>query len=253
MCPYTRPTYNGYCTSCKTSHSISENSVVKTKAFELMASFEKIGSIDIFSKKPAEKYSTNPLFQEPRGKMFGILHGSDNDGNETFLYAFSGQYLGQWLAHGWVPPLFDLDRFTMINNRAEKKIKKLTHHLATIDPTKREKITQVLKTKRKQMSQKLMLELHSIYQLHNLKNECKTLHQAFNEQRGIPTGTGDCCAPKLLNAAALQSITPIALTEFYWGKENKSRTKNHRSFYPSCKEKCSPILGFLLCGINSNI
>jgi len=64
----------------------------------------------------------------------------------------------------------------------------------------------------------------------------------------IPTGAGECCAPKLLNYAALNGLKPVGLSEFYWGKENKSGTRQHKQFYPACVEKCQPILGFMLCG-----
>lgn len=247
------PGCSGYCNNCNTNHLLPENSAVRTKAFELMERFEKTGSIDIFSSRPDERFSTKPLFGEPRGKMFGILHGLDTDGRDTFLYAFSGQYATEWLINSWAPPLFDIDLFTMINDQAEKKIKKMTHHITKLNAAGHGRLTKVIKTKRKQMSQQLMLDLHSLYRLHNFKGERKTLQQAFNEQKGIPTGTGDCCAPKLLNSAAIQGIRPTALTEFYWGRENKSGTKKHKAFYPPCKEKCSPILGFLLCGIDSNM
>jgi tRNA pseudouridine32 synthase/23S rRNA pseudouridine746 synthase len=62
-------------------------------------------------------------------------------------------------------------------------------------------------------------------------------------------GVGECCAPKLLNYAALNGLKPLGLSEFYWGKENKSGTRKHGEFYPACAEKCQPILGFMLCGI----
>ena len=34
---------------------------------------------------------------------------------------------------------------------------------------------------------------------------------------GFPTGTGDCCAPKLLHEAALRGLEPAAMAEFWFG------------------------------------
>ena len=93
-----------------------------------------------------------------------------------------------------------------------------------------------------------MKELHGLYHLHNFKGEEANLEEAFSLAKGIPTGSGDCCAPKLLNEAAIRGLNPTGLAEFFWGKETTSGTRFHRNFYPSCEDKCQPILGFLLCG-----
>ena len=86
--------------------------------------------------------------------------------------------------------------------------------------------------------------------LTNFRGETKPLNDIFQDKNGIPTGTGDCCAPKLLNFAVKNNLTPLGLAEFYWGKENKSATRQHGRFYQSCTSKCQPILGFMLCGLD---
>ena len=57
-----------------------------------------------------------------------------------------------------------------------------------------------------------------------------------------------CCAPKLLNQAALAGLAPLSLAEFYFGRENRSQTRQHGRFYAPCTDKCSALLGFMLCG-----
>ena len=96
-----------------------------------------------------------------------------------------------------------------------------------------------------------MKDLHATYLLTNFRGESKSLTDVFLGTSGIPTGTGDCCAPKLLNYAAKHNLTPLGISEFYIGKENRSKTKEHGTFYPACSSKCQPILGFLLCGLTS--
>jgi hypothetical protein len=66
----------------------------------------------------------------------------------------------------------------------------------------------------------------------------------------MPTGTGDCCGPKLLAQAAIEGLRPLGLAEFYWGRENRSGSRRHTTFSASCPEKCGPILGFMLCGLD---
>ena len=95
-----------------------------------------------------------------------------------------------------------------------------------------------------------MQDIHSLYLLTNFHGETANLYQVYADQNGIPTGTGDCCAPKLLNYAAKNRLIPLGIAEFYWGRENRSGSRRHGAFYSSCKEKCEPILGFMLCGLD---
>ena len=93
-----------------------------------------------------------------------------------------------------------------------------------------------------------MKKLHDLYELQNFKGEKKPLAEFFKDTNGIPTGAGDCCAPKLLNHAARNNLRPLGIAEFYWGKTNHSNTREHSQFYSCCVSKCQPILGFMLCG-----
>jgi tRNA pseudouridine32 synthase/23S rRNA pseudouridine746 synthase len=189
------------------------------------------------------KFSTDYLFGEARGHMFGVLECKDSSGNTVVLKAFSGQYNGEWLADGWVPPILDVDEFYRLSDPVDREIKQLDRLIA-------EKKDPELIQRRKALSQELMKNLHALYTLTNFRGEAKPLTEVF--KGGIPTGAGDCCAPKLLNYAALNGLKPLGLSEFYWGKENRSGTRKHGEFYPACAEKCQPILGFMLCGIEES-
>ena len=59
-----------------------------------------------------------------------------------------------------------------------------------------------------------------------------------------PSAAGECAAPKLLQYAIEHQLKPIALTEFWWG--NSTKEKTHNVFYPACKNKCRPILEYML-------
>ena len=59
-----------------------------------------------------------------------------------------------------------------------------------------------LSNKRKVISQKLMKNIHGLYTFQNFRKQKKAIHEIFYSEKGIPTATGDCCAPKLLNYAA---------------------------------------------------
>lgn len=192
------------------------------------------------------RFSTEYLLGEARGKMFGVLVCLNRKGSHTVLRSFSGQYNGIWEADGWAPPLFNTNILHNISQDVEKKIKKLGRKIELQDQNSEKKNSLV--KERKSLSQNLMKDIHALYTVSNFSGESKPLETVYIGT-GIPTGTGDCCAPKLLNYAAQNNLTPVSLAEFYWGKENLSGTRKHGKFYSSCPDKCQPILGYMLCGL----
>ena len=61
-----------------------------------------------------------------------------------------------------------------------------------------------------------------------------------------PSAAGECTAPKLLQYAITHQLKPISLTEFWWGYGIKNKEKEHLLFYPACKDRCRPILEYIL-------
>lgn len=196
---------------------------------------------------PSDFSSTLPLFGEARGKMFGVLECLTLEETRIDLLAFSGQFNGQWSLKGWVPPLFHVDDFHRVNTPKEKEIKLLSRQIEKTPPHSQEWLT--LRKIRKDFSRKLMKDIHALYRVTNFQGETKTLGEVYQGKGNIPTGTGDCCAPKLLNYAAKNGLTPLGICEFFYGKETKSGSHSHGVFSSPCKEKCVPILGFMLCGL----
>ena len=60
-----------------------------------------------------------------------------------------------------------------------------------------------------------------------------------------PAGSGDCCAPKLLQYAFAHGLKPLCLAEFWWGAPPKAEIRHHLHFYPPCRGKCLPILRWM--------
>ncbi|MBU1055843.1 MAG: hypothetical protein KKC46_18750 [Proteobacteria bacterium] len=236
---------SGYCRSCGKTHSIKQGKA-KEYCFELMKTLEEKGRIDFHvpEQQADPRLYLDYLLGEARGQMFGVLECMDLDGHPVMLKAFSGQYNAVWNVEGWVPPLLDTGKFESLVCDVDKQIKALGSRINGMSEgvEKRE-----LTYRRKTMSQNLMKEIHALYHVHNFRSEVRSIFELFTN--GIPTGAGDCCAPKLLNAAAKQKLTPTSLAEFFWGKENRSGTRRQGRFYTACPEKCQPILGFMLCGI----
>ena len=240
--------YSGFWSSCDSFHSFpgGECRLFAQTFMEQLAESKCICS-DLPEHSDRHRLSTDPLFRESRGKMFGVMECHTADGATIFCKAFSGQFNGLWLVDGWVPPLFDVDEWTGVNTGPEMTIKGLSREIqACLDDHEKRN----LQRERKDLSRRLMKDLHSLYRLTNFRGLTYRLTDIFPDKTGIPTGTGDCCAPKLLNFAATNNLVPIRISEFYWGRENKSANRQHGHFYLPCIEKCRPILGFMLCGLS---
>jgi hypothetical protein len=239
----------GYCRRCGRGHSLGPGNTLRycRQLMDLLADHR---TIDLFSSQSplGAKLTTDWLFGAARGKMFGVLECLRPDGTTAILRAFSGQYNGYWLVEGWVPPLFDVDIYSALNKAKEPRIKALSEEIESCK--NHDEKWSILRKERHQLSRQLMQELHSLYQLNNFRGETARLDEVFLGKNGIPTGTGDCCAPKLLSFAAGHNLQPIGLSEFYWGRTNSSGTRQHGSFSVACMEKCTPILGYILCGLD---
>ncbi len=231
------PPFSGNCTLCKKEHIFPGIYSLKL-GYTLMKKMDQ-------GEFQNDSLPLNLLFGEMRGKMFGVMKCLTIDNSEVTLKAFSGQFNGRWHIAGWVPPLFDITRWNRVNAPAEQDIKEIGRSIETcVDPMRKE-----LFRRRRILSQKLMKELHALYRFTNFSGSTLSFSDIFPDDRGIPTGTGDCCLPKLLNFAASHALIPLSFCEFYWGRENKSGTRKHGEFYLPCREKCAPLVGTMLCGL----
>ncbi|PSB31484.1 RluA family pseudouridine synthase [Chlorogloea sp. CCALA 695] len=104
-----------------------------------------------------------------------------------------------------------------------------------------------LKQQRKALSRQLQAQLHENLWLTNFAGESLALTDLI--LGGIPTGTGECCAPKLLHYAATIGLKPLAIAEFWWGSPSIDKVQGQ--FYGACEERCQPLMGFLLSGLPS--
>jgi tRNA pseudouridine32 synthase/23S rRNA pseudouridine746 synthase len=110
------------------------------------------------------------------------------------------------------------------------------------------------------MSQELQLWLFHQYQLLNAHGETKDLvdiWQSYYSRPKLlqkfplpPGGTGDCCAPKLLQYAYQHGLKPVCMAEFWWGAPTKEELRQHLNYYPACRGKCKPILTWMLQGLD---
>ena len=177
------------------------------------------------------------ILWKDKGSMFGILVCLDKDGNEKILKAFSASINSSYIIHGYVPPLFDVSKFNEIVDKYDYQIKELTKKISN-DSNNLDLIN-----KRKDISNKALIETQDLYNFYDINHNIVKLSSIKNEKY-VPTGLGDCCAPKLLNYAFKNNLHPISLAEGFYGKATFE--KQHLKYYPPCEEKCSIILPYML-------
>ena len=185
------------------------------------------------------------------GKMFGVLVAEDQRDRSMilsgikrpvpliFLAAYSGLLEGRNDWPYFVPPVFDAQQPDGYFKLTERTIKDAPDH--------------------KQLSQDLQLWLFHQYQFLNARGETKDLVDVWQDYHSSPKirkkfplppgGTGDCCAPKLLQYAYQHGLKPVCMAEFWWGPSPKSEVRHHGQYYPACSGKCKPVLAWMLQGL----
>ena len=106
-----------------------------------------------------------------------------------------------------------------------------------------------LKKERKEKSNYLQQTLFSKYAFLNQQKELKNLLSIFNNPAiKPPAGSGECAAPKLLQYAFANNLSPITMAEFWWGSSPNAAVRKHKNYYPACQGRCKPILTHMLAG-----
>lgn len=134
-----------------------------------------------------------------------------------------------------------------IDKRYKAKCEELTQKL-----TSAEKNLNALREMRSKRSQDLQHWLFEQFEMLNARGEKCSLNQIFltTPSRIPPSGAGECCAPKLLQYAFSQKLTPIAMGEWWLGTSPKGEVRHAGQFYPACHSKCEPILDYMLQGLD---
>ena len=199
-----------------------------------------------------------------RGKMFGVLvveipkEGPTaivDAGRLGFLAAYSGLLAGRNDWPYFVPPVFDAQQPDGYFKTQEREISRISR-----DSRESRLSRDSSDSSSKQLSQELQTWLFHQYRLLNGRGEVKDLVDIWQEYYNRPKllrkyplppgGTGDCCAPKLLQYAYQQGLKPLCMAEFWWGETTKTELRHHLNYYPACRGKCKPILTWMLQGLD---
>lgn len=192
----------------------------------------------------------DPWLQENGGKMFGVLVVRNDQDEVGFLAAYSGNLAGRNDYPYFVPAVYNLLNPNGYFVKEEAYISAINHQIVELQNSGApETVLAALKAERKQRSQALQEWLFEQYRMNNARGEYYNLMEIFRGKIP-PGGTGECCAPKLMQAAYANGWQPLCMGEFWMGPSPKDELRIEGNFYPSCRSKCKPILEFMLQGLD---
>lgn len=108
-----------------------------------------------------------------------------------------------------------------------------------------------MKERRRKDSEELQDWLFANFKVLNARGESLNLKDIFKStnMKTPPSGAGECCGPKLLQAAYLAGLTPLSIAEYWYGHPKEGEVRIHGVHYPACRGKCLPVLGWMLQGL----
>ena len=235
--------------------------IPKPERFTYPFAYEPHPLCQLAAKEVQAYIGNHPEIKEDadRGKLFGVLvvestSSASRAGGESyyFLAGYSGLLAGRNDWDYFVPPVYDAqqpDGYFKTQERMISQLSSLTPHPSSFNPQTS-----------KEMSQELQLWLFHQYRLLNAHGKEKDLVEIWQNYYNRPKlrkkfplppgGTGDCCAPKLLQYAYQHGLKPVCMAEFWWGATTKTELRQHLNYYPACRGKCKPILTWMLQGLD---
>jgi tRNA pseudouridine32 synthase/23S rRNA pseudouridine746 synthase len=184
-------------------------------------------------------------FNKIKGKMLGVLVVQKADQSYGYLGSHSGKMPNHVVCNKCVPSIFDDSVGDYFINKGMTELSEIA---TSIKNSRNESEINELKIRSKEKSIALQQRLFENYLFVNLSGEKKNLLEIFkaSSHGKPPCAAGECTAPKLLQYAIENKLKPIALAEFWWGKPKENSSKETGDFYPACKERCRPILEYML-------
>lgn len=152
-----------------------------------------------------------------------------------------------WISKGIVHIVVDaVVESEQINVALEKNDREI-HRLTDLINSCEDKIEKSkLKNIRTKLTDESLKNVFSLYDFYRFDGKKISLNKIIEKHNGNlpPAGTGDCCAPKLLNYAFRNDLQIISMDEVFFGKDTKNKT-NGESYAP-CDERCGYILPSIL-------
>ena len=207
-----------------------------------------------------------------QGVMLGALVCKDKNGNEVKLVTNSGNakkiengkrktendFFGEIVFVGTIVSAEEIENALAEN---DKEIHEITKEIQKLKENPTEGNTahcSLLTAHLKQLCSASLSKVHALYKFHCIDGNVRTLKEIcamYNGGKLPPTGTGDCCAPKLLDYAFAHDLMPISLAEASYTEQSVTAklerpiapcTLHTANLIPPCDERCGILLPAML-------
>lgn len=183
-----------------------------------------------------------------QGIMIGCLVcRNSNTQSRQILYALSGNakiFKGELEDNQiFVPSIVSQEQINDALKNNDLIIHQLTDKINNLPAGDEKKL---LINKRTQLTDESLKNVFNLYFFTRFDGKIITLNEIIKLHGGKlpPTGTGDCCAPKLLSYAFANNLEPISMDEVFYGSDSKNKINGIS--YPPCDERCGYILPYIL-------
>ena len=205
-----------------------------------------------------QQVATESLERKGQGLMLGCLVGWDKERLErVIVYAVSGNakklvFLknpGKLFDEKNVfeaPSIVSAEEITSALNKNDLEIHNLTDLIKSKKGTLKSDDFEALVQKRKVLTDQSLASVFNLYSFTAFNGKKVSLNQIIQKHYGKlpPAGTGDCCAPKLLDFAFSHNPQIISMDEVYFGPDTKNKSGGQS--YPPCDSRCGYILPYIL-------
>lgn len=195
-------------------------------------------------KKLSLVYTTERISTErfANGIMIGVLVAKNSVQENKILFTVSGisrKIEGKFQDAIFVEPIVSSKKIMSALQKNDKEIHLLTEKLKSCSKDN----FQELQLRRSALTSESLEKVHELYSFYCFDGKLRSLKQICKKQLP-PTGTGDCCAPKLLNFAFKNNLTPLSMCEVFYGKSTEKKISGCK--YSPCDERCGLILPEIL-------
>lgn len=190
-----------------------------------------------------------PSGRSEQGVMLGVLVCKDKNGNTVVLKTNSGISKKLVLSHGvnddsiYVPPVVEPSLIEEALSKNDAKIHELTNQIESEKKNQNTQTVLRLQKEREALTTESLLKVFDLYSFCCADGIKKTLMSICKKLP--PTGTGECCAPKLLHYAFTHNLHPVSMCEVFCGT-NDSHGRVHGAVYDPCDERCALLLPAML-------
>lgn len=220
----------------------------------MFAPFDEIRALEV-CRKIISFLDENKIFLEHTGRisserssngiMVGVCLCKSKDDESVLLYTVSGNARKivdpkNLLGGIFIEPIVSTERINEALSTNDKEIHSLTDSINSTDDLSRKN---ELKKQREKLTTESLSKVHDLYTFHCFDGKIKSLKEicaVTNKGKLPPTGTGDCCAPKLLDYCYKNGLIPVSMCEVYYGKDSETKKSGH--VYGPCDERCGLIL-----------